>query len=64
MKLTGHKTAAVFRRYNIVTRSETDDAVARLAGFLEAKREECHNTGTIEGSSVKVGKGEELKKSR
>jgi integrase len=45
MKLTGHKTAAVFRRYNIVTRSETEDAVAKLAGYLE--RKECDKSATI-----------------
>lgn len=64
MKLTGHKTAAVFRRYNIVTRSETDGAVARLASFLEAKGEECHNKATAPARSVAGREAEELKKLR
>jgi len=49
MKLTGHKTAAVFRRYNIVTRRETDDAVARLATFLEGTAQDCYKTATAPG---------------
>lgn len=60
MKLTGHKTAAVFRRYNIVTRSETDEAVAKLAGFLE----ERHKSSTIGAPSASVPAGGELNKSR
>ena len=31
MKLTGHKTEAVYRRYAIVAKSDLEDGVAKLA---------------------------------
>jgi hypothetical protein len=60
MKLTGHKTREVFRRYNIVTRGETDDAVVRLAGFLD----EQAKSRTIAAREKPAPAGEELNKSR
>jgi len=33
MKLTGHKTESVYRRYAIVSKSDLEDAVRRLDGF-------------------------------
>jgi len=34
MQLTGHKTRAVFERYNIVSPGDLREAAARLDGFL------------------------------
>jgi len=62
MKLTGHKTRAVFDRYNIVSPSETVGAVAKLAGYLEAQ--ECHKTGTIRPAKTPLTSTEEVSKSQ
>jgi hypothetical protein len=35
MKLTGHKTRAVFERYNIVSGTDLRDAAARLDAHVE-----------------------------
>jgi integrase len=64
MKLTGHKTHAVFDRYKIVSPSETAGAVAKLASYLEAQQEECHKTATIEAAKRGEPKAEELRKER
>lgn len=62
MKLTGHKTRAIFARYNIVSSSETAGAVAKLANYLATQ--ECHKTGTISPVSALAPKTDELSKSR
>ena len=41
MKLTGHKTASVFQRYNIVSDGDLRTAAHQLSGL----------TGTIQGQS-------------
>jgi hypothetical protein len=35
MKLTRHKTVAVFHRYAIVSREDLDDAIGRVAEALD-----------------------------
>jgi len=45
MTLTGHKTAAIFRRYAITNEADLREAVSKLAASLG------HSTGTIGGAS-------------
>jgi integrase len=37
MEITGHKTRAVFERYNIVSPNDKDTAMQKLATYLEAQ---------------------------
>jgi hypothetical protein len=39
MKLTGHKTEAIYRRYAIVSKADLDLAVGKLAAHHEAQRQ-------------------------
>jgi len=40
MKISGHKTLAMFQRYNTIDRGDAKDAVGKLEKFLELKRVE------------------------
>ncbi|TMQ31194.1 MAG: hypothetical protein E6K65_02300, partial [Nitrospirae bacterium] len=45
MKISGHKTESIYRRYAIVSESDIQDATRRLLG---------HNLGTIPSPSVDI----------
>ena len=38
MKISGHKTRAIFDRYNIVDNRDIEDAEKKLASFLEEQK--------------------------
>ncbi len=42
MRITGHRTAAVFRRYNITSDRDKREAVSKLTGYRAAQRDQ-HN---------------------
>ena len=45
MKISGHKTESIYRRYAIVSESDIQDATRRLLG---------HNLGTLPSPSVDI----------
>jgi hypothetical protein len=47
MKMTGHKTAAMFHRYNMVDMQDAQDAYRKLEEFLGQEQEEG-STGVLE----------------
>ncbi len=47
MKLTGHKTEAVYRRYAIVDSSMLQEAAAKLATFHAAQTEKCKSPAKV-----------------
>jgi len=59
MAISGHKTRAVFERYNIVSGRDLKDAAAKLEAYLA--RENGHNLGTIAPSGSR-GVGTEVEK--
>jgi hypothetical protein len=61
MKLTGHKTEAVYRRYAIVSESDLREAVAKLSRASDSRMgTKSPLTGTvgISGVSRKLAEGE------
>jgi hypothetical protein len=52
MKLTGHKTAALFHRYNTVDTADAREAYRKLDGFLGQEQEE--------GSPGKLGSDQKV----
>lgn len=54
MAISGHKTASVFRRYDIPDEADLRTAVAKQEEFLEKKnRSDKHNLSTIEDFPTK-----------
>jgi hypothetical protein len=47
MKLTGHKTEAIYRRYAIADSKAMEEGVEKLAGFAREKRGEAPKTVPI-----------------
>jgi integrase len=43
MKITGHKTATMFQRYNIADTSDLREALSATALYREAKREKVRS---------------------
>ena len=53
MKLTCHKTEAVYRRYAIVSESDLSDGLKKLAVLREAEQRSSHY-GTICGTAAQM----------
>ena len=54
MMISGHKTHAVFDRYNIVSESELKDAARLLEGHLAHKTAEAAEQRTIGAQGVEI----------
>lgn len=60
MKLTGHKTEAVYRRYAIVCEADLAEGLKKLARLEEsfrgvaAQTELCHRSATIPAEKVQI----------
>jgi hypothetical protein len=50
MKLTGHKTAAMFHRYNTVDTADAVDAYQKFEGFLAQKPDEATSDKLYSGA--------------
>jgi hypothetical protein len=61
MKLTGHKTEAVYRRYAIVAESDLRDAGTKLAAALGTGAVKPSLSDNSGHNSVTVRKGRSLK---
>ena len=53
MKLTGHKTEAVFRRYAIVDSKMLSEGVAKLAALSEMSDQKSHSPTIVTALPVK-----------
>jgi hypothetical protein len=60
MKLTGHKTEAVYRRYAIVAESDHRDAGAKLAAVLETTPDSALPSDNSGDNSVTAPKARSL----
>lgn len=53
MRLTGHKTEAVYRRYAIVSEADLSEGLKRLANLQDLQKiENRHRTATVEGQNL------------
>ena len=52
MKVTGHRTRAVFDRYHIVSPADLQDVARRLALQTEARTDVTQRVGTFSGTSA------------
>ncbi|MGO9367999.1 MAG: hypothetical protein ACLP0H_10235 [Terriglobales bacterium] len=64
MRISGHKTRAVFERYNIVDEADLADAASRLdtkqnAAAVEVNRDFGHDLGTIAANCTKTSTHEQ-----
>lgn len=48
MKLTGHKTEAVYRRYAIIYEADLAEGLRKLAALQTVRREVSHSLATVE----------------
>jgi len=55
MKISGHKTASVFRRYDIIEQSDLDDAAAKLEAKQKSQTVPEVNFGQSLGRTAKNG---------
>ena len=60
MKLTGHKTEAVYRRYSIVAESDLREAGTKLAAALGMAAAASSLSDNLGDNSVTVRKGRSL----
>jgi hypothetical protein len=60
MKLTGHKTEAVYRRYAIVAESDLRDAGTKLTAILGTMRESAPLSDNSEDNSVTARRARRL----
>ena len=60
MKLTGHKTEAVYRRYAIVAESDPREAGAKLAAALETGAATASLSDSFGDISVTARKGRSI----
>ena len=58
MAVTGHKTRAIFDRYNIVNEADLRDADAKVAAYVRdrASDGDGHNSGTVDRKVVALPK--------
>jgi hypothetical protein len=57
MKLTGHKTEAVYRRYAIVAENDLREAGVKLAAELGPNRDPMPKGARV-NSAIRIGRGQ------